>query len=171
MTDLTKLASKYAKGMGHRPELLVRDAIKRALKELQTRVVLDVKRSSPATALVADRIMRNRPIPYPRGNHVAANVSARIEYKDILIYAIEQGRLLERREREAVEYAGEQVAKPELEFGWHWVGRPHKVFLVVGHDGTIESARRAMESSLIKESEYAIVQRTKSAAGSWEATA
>lgn len=171
MTDLRKLASKYAKGMGNRPELLVRDAIVRALKELQTRVVLDVKRSSPATALVADRIVRNRPIPYPRGNHVGAHASARIEYKDIVIYAIEQGRLLERREREAVEYAGEQVAQPEVEFGWHWNDSPHKVFLVVGHDGTLESARRAMASTHIKETEYKIVARTKGQPGEWRGTA
>lgn len=171
MTDLRKLASKYAKGMGNRPELLVRDAIVRALKELQTRVVLDVKRSSPGTELVADRIVRNRPIPVQRGHYPGAQVSARIEYKDIVVYAIEQGRLLERREREAMEHAAEQVAPPELEYGWHWNGSPYKVYLIVGHHGTLESARRAMESTHIKESEYSIVGRVKGRPGEWRATA
>lgn len=170
VTDLNKLASKYAKGMGNRPELLVRDAIKRALKELQTRVVLDVKRSSPATALVADRIIRNRPIPVQRGNYRGAQVSARIEYKDIIIYAIEQGRLLERREREAIEHAAEQVEAELHEYGWHWNESPHKVHLVVGHSGTLESARRAMYGTHIKDGEYKIVARAKGHPGEWKAT-
>ena len=168
MTDLRKLASKYAKGMGNRPELLVRDAIVRALKEHQTRVVLDVKRSSPATALVADRIIRNRPIPYPRGNHKGARVSAHIEYKDIIIYAIEQGRLLERREREAAEYAGQDVGGVAQEYGWHWNESPNSVIPIL-NSTTLESATRAMDNALA-DGTYKIVVRDKAHAGEWRAT-
>ena len=167
MTDLRKLASKYAKGMGNRPELLVRDAIVRALKEHQTRVVLDVKRSSPATALVADLIIRNRPIPYPRGNHTGARVSAHIEYKDIIIYAIEEGRLLERREREAAEYAGEQVAGVPVQYGWYWNDSPHKVYPIYTRHDTLESVVRAL-SDTMRDGTYKIVTRETPHTGEWK---
>lgn len=94
MTDIRKLASKHAKGF---EDPRVKQAITRALKELSTRVVIDVTRSDPKTALVADRIVRARAIPYPRSNYLGAQIQARIEYKDIIIYAIEAGRELERR--------------------------------------------------------------------------
>lgn len=94
MTDLRKLASKHAKDFA---DPRVKQAIIRALKELSTRAVLDVTQSDAGTALVADRIVRARAIPYPHGNYQGARIQARIEYKDIIIYAIEAGRELERR--------------------------------------------------------------------------
>lgn len=170
MTNLVKLASKYAKDMGNRPELLVRDAIVRALKELETRVVLDVKRSSPGSALVADRIIRNRPLPYPRAYSTqGAHVRDRIEYKDIIIYAIEQGRELERRERQAHEHTQKQLALPaEREFGWHWNESPHQVFPIFGSH-TLESARRAMDN-VLADGTYKIVMRDHARPGEWEGT-
>ena len=169
MTDLRKLASKYAEGMANRPELLVRDAIVRALKEFQTRVVLDVKRSSPATELVADRIVRNRPIPYARANYGGAQVQARIEYKDIVIYASEHGRLLERREREAIEHAGQQVAAPENEFGGQWKSgaTEAKTFPIYGAT-SLQQAKHMLDQ-VVHLDEAIIMTRTMERAGDWRA--
>lgn len=97
MTDLRKLAKKHASKVEPSAQKVVAAIVLGALKELSTRVVLDVTQSDPKTAVVADRIVRARAIPYPHGNYQGARIQARIEYKDIIIYAIEAGRELERR--------------------------------------------------------------------------
>lgn len=156
MTDIKKLAAKHAKGA--QDEARTKSAIVHALQEYQKSVVIDVLHSDPSTALLAERIVRTRPMPrayqaYP----YSSNAVARITFKNLIEYAVEMGRELERR------------AQPqrEQEFGWEWASNPYIEPYVIHGSDSKESAERAMESTATTIAPVRIMVRDKAVAGPW----
>jgi hypothetical protein len=151
MTDIKKLAAKHAKGAQDEPR--TKAAIVHALQEYQKSVVIDVLHSDPSTALLAERIVRSRPLPAHTGYNGVA--SARITFKQLIEYAVEQGREIERRSQ----------PEREQEYGWEWVGSINSgVFPIYGSDSK-ESAERAMEKVVV--APVRIMVRNKAVPGPW----
>lgn len=156
MTDIKKLAAKHAKGA--QDEARTKAAIIHALQEYQKSVVIDVLHSDPSTALLAERIVRTRSMPreyqaYP----YSSNAVARITFKNLIEYAVEMGRELERRTQ----------PKREQEFGWEWNSGPHprKVFPIYGATA-LEKAREIL-SQTIRPEHATIKVRDKAVPGEW----
>ncbi|WNM66232.1 hypothetical protein SEA_DEJAVU_100 [Microbacterium Phage DejaVu] len=151
MTDIRKLAGKHARGF---VDPKVKNAIVHALQEYQKSVVIDVLHSDPSTALVAERIVRNRPLPVHAGyNSVAV---ARITFKQLVEYAVEMGRQLERQSQ----------PEREQEYGWEWAGNPSTGPHIVHGSDSKESAERAMEGMRMI-APVRIMARDKAVPGEW----
>ncbi|UVG34156.1 hypothetical protein SEA_PAVLO_100 [Microbacterium phage Pavlo] len=149
MTDIRKLAGKHARGF---VDPKVKNAIVHALQEYQKSVVIDVLHSDPSTALVAERIVRNRPLPVHAGyNSVAV---ARITFKQLVEYAVEMGRELERRSQ----------PEREQEYGWEWASNPSTGPHVIHGSDSKESAERAMGNNIAP---VRIMVRDKAVPGEW----
>lgn len=149
MTDIKKLAGKHARGFD---DPKVKHAIVHALQEYQKSVVIDVLHSDPSTALLAERIVRTRPMP-ERYHSVA---SARVTFRQLVEYAVEMGRELERLKQ----------PQSEQEYGWEWASNPSTgPHLIHGSDSK-ESAERAMES-IRPIAPVRIMVRHKAVPGEW----
>ncbi|QDK03342.1 hypothetical protein SEA_ROMAN_101 [Microbacterium phage Roman] len=152
MTDIRKLAGKHARGF---VDPKVKNAIVHALQEYQKSVVIDVLHSDPSTALVAERIVRNRPLPVHAGyNSVAV---ARITFKQLVEYAVEMGRELERRSQ----------PEREQEYGWEWNSGPYprKTFPVYGATNLAQA--QEVLSQTIRLEHVTLMVRDKAAPGEW----
>lgn len=150
MTDIKKLAGKHARGFD---DPKVKHAIVHALQEYQKSVVIDVLHSDPSTALLAERIVRNRALPVHTGyTNVAV---ARITFKQLVEYAVEMGRELERRVNPEI----------EREYGWDWKGEMSTgVYPLIGCNSK-ESAEKVLRAAV--SGPVRIMVRNKAVPGEW----
>lgn len=150
MTDIKKLAAKHAKGAQDEPR--TKAAIVHALQEYQNSVVIDVLHLDPSTALLAERIVRTRPMP-ERYHSVA---SARVTFRQLVEYAVEMGRELERRSQ----------PEREQEYGWEWASNPSTGPHVIYGSDSKESALRALRFTKLI-APVRIMVRDKAVPGEW----
>lgn len=157
MTDIRKLAAKHARKVEPDAQKLVGAVLVTALREYQKSAVIDVVQGSPSAQLVAERIARARPMPPVANYSPSAAIARQITYRDILAYAVEQGRELERQSR----------PEAQLEYGWEWVsGINSGTFPIHGSDSK-ESAERAMADTGNRIAPVRIMVREKAVAGPW----
>lgn len=158
MTDIRKLAKKVAKkhagNFEPSAQIVLEAVLVAALREYQNSAVIDVVQGSPSAQLVAERIARERPMPPVQGYSTGAMIHRQITYRDILAYAVEMGRDLERKSRPEV----------EREYGWEWASNPSTGPHVIHGSDSKESAERAMDTI---GSPVRIMVREKANLGPW----